>query len=83
MTWMLIWFNWSATTINDMLKILYKYNIYRYDELCTCFNEFHHAIPIKKKNPIILTKSKLISLSLCVCLFLKKKKKKKSKLILD
>ena len=22
MTWMLIWFNWSATTINDMLKIL-------------------------------------------------------------
>ena len=22
MTWMMIWFNWSATTINDMLKIL-------------------------------------------------------------
>ena len=78
MTWMLIWFNWSATTINDMLKIL-DINIIYIDMMNYVRVSMNSTMqfPLKKKNPIILTKSKLISLSLCVCVcFLKKKKKK-------
>jgi len=47
-----MWLNWSAATINVMLQLfrgrerdVYIY-IYIYDELCTCFNEFHQ-FPLK------------------------------------